>query len=116
VLLRDRAGAQNSQSPAKGLSRRGDGASISLICRVSDLNWTSDTGKCPCSRQKTSKNTLAAGPPDQYRATMMIATTRNAAITDSTRLNLFDRRGAGMASIGGITQTPCTRFRYCAMT
>jgi hypothetical protein len=41
---------------------------------------------------------------------MMIATTRNAAISDSVRLNLFDRRGAGMASIGGITQTPCRRL------
>jgi hypothetical protein len=54
---------------------------------------------------------LATGAkPDQYRATMTTATTRNAAISDSARLNLFDRRGAGVASIGGITQTPCTRL------
>jgi hypothetical protein len=44
--------------------------------------------------------------PDQYRATMMIATTRNAAISESARSNFFDQRVADVASIGGMTQTP----------
>jgi hypothetical protein len=54
---------------------------------------------------------LATGAePDQYRATMMIATTRNTAISDSTRSSFFDRRVAGVASIGGIIQTPSTHL------
>jgi hypothetical protein len=54
--------------------------------------------------------TKARRQPYQYRATMMIATTRNTAISDSARSSFFDRRVAGTASIGGITQTPCSRL------
>jgi hypothetical protein len=40
--------------------------------------------------------------PDQYRATMMIATTMNAAISERNRSSFFDR-GASVASSGGMT-------------
>jgi hypothetical protein len=43
--------------------------------------------------------------PDQYRATMMIATIRNAAISESPRSNFFDRSVAAVASTGNMTQT-----------
>ena len=58
--------------------------------------------------EKSGPNTRRQ--PYQYRATMMIATTRNAAISDSARSSFFDRRVEGVASIGGITQTPCTHL------
>ena len=50
--------------------------------------------------------------PDQYLATIMTATTRNAAIIESARSKFFDRRAAGAASIGGITQLPALAYFY----
>jgi hypothetical protein len=41
---------------------------------------------------------------------MMIATTSNAAISESARSSFLDRGLAVVASIGGMTQTPCTRL------
>jgi hypothetical protein len=53
-----------------------------------------------------ARNTRDFGHPDQYRATMMIATTKNAAISESARSNFFDRGAAAVVSIGGMTQAP----------
>jgi len=52
-----------------------------------------------------AKNARDFGHPDQYRATMMIATTRNAAISESARSNFFDRV-ADAASTEDMTQSP----------
>jgi hypothetical protein len=84
VLLRHRAGVQHSRSPAKTEG----GAVMSKYNPVMSgkrLKSDFDTGKCPCSRQKkaSAKNTRAVGLPDQYRATMMIATNSIAAISES---------------------------------
>jgi hypothetical protein len=48
--------------------------------------------------------------PDQYRATIMIATTMNAAISESARSNDLDRGFAISASNGGITRPPSTQL------
>jgi hypothetical protein len=56
-----------------------------------------------------AKNTPAVGQPDQYRATMMIATTSNPAISKSARSSFLDR-GTASVSIGDMSQTPCTRL------
>jgi hypothetical protein len=52
-----------------------------------------------------AKNTRDFGQPDQYRATVMITTTSNAAISESARSSFLDL-GAALASIGDMTQTP----------
>jgi hypothetical protein len=64
-----------------------------------DFHFASQVGK----RQDLSQGTVARilEQPDQYRATMMIATTMNAATSERTRSSVFDL-GFGAASGGGI--------------
>jgi hypothetical protein len=46
------------------------------------------------------------GQSDQYRATRMMTTTSNAAISESARSNFFDLRVSVLSSIGDMIQSP----------
>jgi hypothetical protein len=117
VSLRHRAGAQHSQSPAK--AERGaamsDYSPVMLGKRLkSGLRYSTTVFAKGVPRsekhadRRGSEAALLRGlqAPDQYRATMMMVTTSNAAISISARSNFFDRGVAAGASIGDMTQTP----------
>jgi hypothetical protein len=93
-----------------GFRRRTDGTHMSIAFRKAlRLSAATFTALCATARwthrdgQDLSQRTVARilEQPDQYRATMTIATTMNAATSERTRSSVFDL-GFGAASGGGI--------------